>query len=92
MRFRSTPIPWISSSTTSPSASARGEPEVTARMLSLQIQGLASALPLDPSAETLRETMGRLESWVLRRTLERHAGKRIAMARSLGITRECLYK
>ena len=73
-------------------ASARGEPEVTARMLSLQIQGLAPALPPDPGAETLRETMARLESWVLRGALERHAGKRIATARSLGITRECLYK
>jgi transcriptional regulator with PAS, ATPase and Fis domain len=73
-------------------ASAQGEPEVTARMLSPQIQGLATALPPDPSAETLRETMARLESWVLRRALERHADKRIATARSLGITRECLYK
>jgi two-component system NtrC family response regulator len=61
-------------------------------MLSLQIQGLAPALPPDPGAETLRETMARLESWVLRGALERHAGKRIATARSLGITRECLYK
>ena len=39
-------------------ASVRGEPEVTARMLSLQIQGLAPALPPDPGAETLRETEG----------------------------------
>jgi transcriptional regulator of acetoin/glycerol metabolism len=29
---------------------------------------------------------------VLRRALERHAGRRIATARSLGITREALYK
>ena len=73
-------------------ASARGEPEITARMLSPQIQGLASALPPDPGAETLRETMARLEAWVLRGALERHGGKRISTARSLGITRECLYK
>ena len=73
-------------------ASSHRQPEVTASMLSPQIQGLASALPPDASAETLRETMARLESWVLRRSLERHAGKRIATARSLGITRECLYK
>ena len=73
-------------------ASARGETEVTARMLSPEIQGLAGALPADPGAETLRETMARLEKWVLRRALERHAGRRIATARSLGITRECLYK
>jgi transcriptional regulator with PAS, ATPase and Fis domain len=69
-----------------------GESELTARMLSPQIQGLASALPPDPGAETLRETMARLETWVLRRALERHGGKRISTARSLGVTRECLYK
>ena len=73
-------------------ASAVGEPEVTARMLSPEIQGLARALPPDGGGETLRETMGRLETWVLRRALERHAGRRIATARSLGITREALYK
>ena len=73
-------------------ASSAGEPEVTARMLSPEIQGLAGALPPDGGAETLRETMARLETWVLRRALERHAGRRIATARSLGITREALYK
>jgi Nif-specific regulatory protein len=66
--------------------------EVTAAMLSPQIQGLAAALPPDPGGETLRETMGRLETWVLRRALERHAGRRMATARALGITREALYK
>ena len=61
-------------------------------MLSPEIQGLARALPLAGGSETLRETMARLEAWVLRRALERHGGRRIATARSLGITRECLYK
>jgi transcriptional regulator with PAS, ATPase and Fis domain len=73
-------------------ANANGEPEVTARMLSAQIQGMAPALPPDPGAETLRQTMGRFEAWLLRCALERHAGRRIVTARSLGITRECLYK
>jgi len=73
-------------------ANANGEPEVTARMLSPQIQGMAPALPPDPGAETLRQTMGRFEAWLLRCALERHAGRRIVTARSLGITRECLYK
>jgi transcriptional regulator with PAS, ATPase and Fis domain len=73
-------------------ANSNGEPAITARMLSSQIQGLGSALPADPGGEMLRETMGRLEAWVLRRALERHGGKRISTARSLGITRECLYK
>jgi DNA-binding NtrC family response regulator len=61
-------------------------------MLSTRIQGLGDALPAEPGGETLRETMARLESWVLRRALDRHGGRRIATARSLGITRECLYK
>ena len=73
-------------------AGASGETELTARMLSPEIQGLARALPLAGGSETLRETMARLEAWVLRRALERHGGRRIATARSLGITRECLYK
>ncbi len=73
-------------------ASAGGETEVTARMLSAQIRGTAPALPPDAGGETLRQTMMRFEAWVLRRALERHAGRRIATARALGITRECLYK
>ncbi len=73
-------------------ANAHGEPEVTARMLSTQIQRIAPALPPDPGSEQLRQTMARLEAWILRRALEKHAGRRIATARSLGITRECLYK
>ncbi len=73
-------------------ASHEDEPEVTARMLSTAIQGLHSALPPDDTSETLRETMARLERWVLVRALERHQQRRVATARSLGITRECLYK
>ncbi|TDJ09831.1 MAG: sigma-54-dependent Fis family transcriptional regulator, partial [Deltaproteobacteria bacterium] len=37
-------------------------------------------------------TMARFEAWVLRCALDRHDGRRIATARSLDITRECLYK
>jgi DNA-binding NtrC family response regulator len=73
-------------------AGACDQPEVTARMLSAQIRGVERALPPDPGAETLRETMARLEAWVLRGALEKHQGRRIATARMLGITRECLYK
>ncbi len=73
-------------------ANTNGEPEVTARMLSPEIQGMAPALPSDARGETLRQTMARFEAWVLRCALDRHAGRRIATARSLGITRECLYK
>jgi len=42
--------------------------------------------------ETLRETMARVESYVLRRALERNDGQKAATARQLGITREGLYK
>jgi transcriptional regulator with PAS, ATPase and Fis domain len=73
-------------------AHAAGEPEVTARMLSPEIQKQSAALSPDAHGETLREARGRFESWYLRRALERHGGRRIATARALGITRECLYK
>jgi len=42
--------------------------------------------------ETLRESMQRLEALMLRRALKAHRGRRAATARSLGITREGLYK
>jgi DNA-binding NtrC family response regulator len=73
-------------------ASAAGEPEVTASMLSPALRGIGPALPADPGSEKLRETMARLELWVLTHALERHGGRRMATARALGITRECLYK
>ena len=73
-------------------AASDGEDEITARMLSPEVRGARSAFSPDAGAERLRETMDRFESWVLRRALERHGGRRIVTARSLGITRECLYK
>ena len=42
--------------------------------------------------ETLRETMGRIEAWLIRRALDAHRGHRTNTARGLGITREGLYK
>jgi len=45
-----------------------------------------------PTAETLRETLGRIEAWLLRRALDAHGGRRAETARLLGITREGLYK
>jgi transcriptional regulator with PAS, ATPase and Fis domain len=44
------------------------------------------------AGETLSESMQRLEALVLRRALKVHRGRRAATARSLGITREGLYK
>ncbi|MEE8581314.1 MAG: sigma-54 dependent transcriptional regulator [Myxococcota bacterium] len=42
--------------------------------------------------ETIRETLGRIEAWLLRRALDAHGGNRTETARRLGITREGLYK
>jgi transcriptional regulator with PAS, ATPase and Fis domain len=73
-------------------AGASGENEITASALSPRIRGTGPALPPDPGGETLRETLGRFEAWVLRRALEKNGQRRNATARALGITRECLYK
>ncbi len=45
-----------------------------------------------PGAETLRAQMARLEAWLIRRALAAHGERRAATARTLGITREGLYK
>jgi len=42
--------------------------------------------------ESLRETLARVEAWLIRRALETHGGRRSSTARRLGITREGLYK
>ncbi len=42
--------------------------------------------------ESLRETLGRVEAWLIRRSLDANSGRRAATARLLGITREGLYK
>jgi transcriptional regulator with PAS, ATPase and Fis domain len=48
---------------------------------------------LDGSANTpLIESLARVEAWLIRDALERHDGRRAATARTLGITREGLYK
>ena len=67
--------------------------EVTARMLSPRLRGGAPDAPRPPaSSETLRQAVARFESWYLKQALERNQERRIATARELGITRECLYK
>ena len=45
-----------------------------------------------PPGETLRESMARVEAWLIRRALEGNGGRRASTARQLGITREGLYK
>ncbi len=42
--------------------------------------------------ESLRETLARVEAWLIRHALERNGGRRASTARRLGITREGLYK
>ena len=66
--------------------------EVTARMLSPRLRGGAPDLPGLAASETLRQAVARFESWYLKQALERNQERRIATARELGITRECLYK
>jgi hypothetical protein len=44
------------------------------------------------SGETLRETLARVEAWLLRPALEANQNQRTRTARQLGITREGLYK
>ncbi len=73
-------------------AHSGAETELTARLLSPQIRDSSPGLPGGVGQESLRDTMARFEAWVLRRALEHHGQRRIATARSLGITRECLYK
>jgi Nif-specific regulatory protein len=66
--------------------------EVTARMLSPRLRGGAPDAPRPLASETLRQAVARFESWYLKQALERNQERRIATARELGITRECLYK
>jgi transcriptional regulator with PAS, ATPase and Fis domain len=73
-------------------ASANGETAVTARMLSPAIRRQADALPVAAVGETLREARARFESWLISRALEENGGRKSATARSLGVTREGLYK
>ncbi len=41
---------------------------------------------------SLRETLARIEAWLIRRALDAHGGRRAETARHLAITREGLYK
>ena len=66
--------------------------EITARMLSPRLRGGAPPLPEAETSKTLREAVARFEAWYLGHALERNQHRRIATARELGITRECLYK
>jgi transcriptional regulator with PAS, ATPase and Fis domain len=53
---------------------------------------LGPALAQPAPEEPLRESVARVEAWLLRRALEAEGGCRAATARRLGMTREGLYK
>jgi Nif-specific regulatory protein len=66
---------------------------VTPKLLSDWVANLVEPIRLSCRAgDTLRDNMNRIESWLIRRALEQHGGRRTAAARKLGITREGLYK
>jgi transcriptional regulator with PAS, ATPase and Fis domain len=68
---------------------------IGARELSDRLRGALAPVEKTrtvPGAETLRAQMARLEAWVIRRALAAHGNRRAATARTLGITREGLYK
>jgi transcriptional regulator with PAS, ATPase and Fis domain len=52
-----------------------------------EVEGLEHA-----GEEHLRDTLARVEAWLIRTALDRHAGHRSETARRLGLTREGLYK
>jgi Nif-specific regulatory protein len=76
-------------------ALALSEPgdEIPAARLSARLGDLLEPVrEITPDGEPLRVTLARFESWLLRRSLARHAGRRAETARALGLTREGLHK
>ena len=66
---------------------------ITPKLLSDRVAGILE--PIDAAAklgERLHDSMSRIEGWLIRRSLEKHGGRRAETARVLGITREGLYK
>jgi transcriptional regulator with GAF, ATPase, and Fis domain len=60
---------------------------------SQRVRDLAESIDAEArTGETLRESLQRIEALLLRRALEAHGGRRAATARSLGITREGLWR
>jgi len=69
-----------------------GEP-LTAGHFSNRLSGVLEPIEANAFAnESLRETLGRIEAWLIRRALEGNNGSRTVTARQLAITREGLYK
>ena len=74
-------------------ALAESDETLTPRHFSDRLAGVLEPIEanLFPD-ETIRETLGRIEAWLLRRALEANSDNRTETARRLGITREGLYK
>jgi transcriptional regulator with PAS, ATPase and Fis domain len=71
---------------------APGDTLVPAHFSRRVFEPTESAVAEARSGETLREALQRIEALLIRRALDAHGGRRAATARSLGITREGLYK
>ncbi len=66
---------------------------ITPKLLSNRVLGIIEAIDQVPrGTETLRESLDRIEAWLIRRALDHNGDRRALTARRLGITREGLYK
>jgi len=63
-----------------------------ARLSPRLVEVLEPAREAVADGEPLRVTLARFESWLLRRSLAQHGGRRAETARALGLTREGLHK
>ena len=68
-----------------------GEPLLPAHF-SQRVRDGAECLAVAGPGETLKQSLGRIEAVLIRRALADHGEPRTATARTLGITREGLYK
>ncbi|MDH3685598.1 MAG: sigma 54-interacting transcriptional regulator [Myxococcales bacterium] len=74
-------------------ALARPGEAIDVGLLSKRLHGVLEAVDANVEpGETLRDSLQRVEAWLIRRALERAGGGRTVTARGLGITREGLYK
>jgi Nif-specific regulatory protein len=69
-----------------------GETVAPARLSARLLGILEPVRAVGERTETLRTTMDRIEAWLVRRALDEHGGRRTQTARTLGLTREGLYK
>ena len=66
---------------------------ITPKLLSPRVLGIMEAIDQASGAgDTLRDSLDRVEAWLIRRALEMHGGRKAMTARRLGVTREGLYK